>query len=197
MSRKVSNIISLLLSAVLALLALVSWPLAHQYFTTNVLVTGTGLDEEGARRLIGQDNGIVFIDEIEIPMSSTIGYDAYDTNLALDDFNIVNEIRQENGIQPLKWNNSLVRASTIRAQESSQKWSHIRPNGQAYWTVDSKHVYGENLAYGYETAEEAVDAWMNSPTHKDNILYAEFTSAAISVYKSSDGLYYWANEFGI
>ena len=51
------------------------------------------------------------------------------------------------------------------------------------------------MAYGFETAEDAVEAWMNSTTHRDNILYDDFTKGAISIYEADDGTYYWANEF--
>ena len=198
MSRKLSNMVNILLGISIALCALLCWPLTHQQFTEKVLVTGTGLDNEGARRLIDNTQlGLLYLEDEDVPLSNTIGYNAYDTTLALDAFRQINEIRVSKGLNALKWNNSLVRASTIRAQESSEKWSHVRPNGQAYWTVDSKHVYGENLAFGYETADEAVAAWMDSPTHRDNILYADYTSAAISVYMDTNGTYYWANEFGI
>lgn len=75
-------------------------------------------------------------------------------------------------------------------------WSHTRPDGSEFWTVNSNLLYGENLAKGFTTAEAAIDAWMNSASHKDNILFADFASGAIVVHVGSDGQWYWANEFG-
>ena len=197
MSRRVSNVVSLLLSCCLVIIAICGWAFTHEQ-STNGLVTETGLDENAARRTLEQLVGSsIYIEDTMIPLASTIGYDAYATQLARETFNNINSIRIKNGLNSLVWNDSLSMASTIRAQECSVKWSHTRPNGQAYWTVDSKHVYGENLAFGYDSAEEAVEAWMKSPSHKANILDAEFTMAAISVYKTKDGVYYWANEFGL
>lgn len=61
-------------------------------------------------------------------------------------------------------------------------------------SVNSKIQGGENLAYGFDNAEDVVEAWMNSPSHKDNILYDEFEKAAISIYEE-DGTYYWSEQF--
>ena len=91
--------------------------------------------------------------------------------------------------------NNLV-VSHVRAEECSEKFSHTRPNGKQWYTVNSKIQGGENLAFGFDTAEEAVEAWMNSPTHRDNILYDEFTKVAISIYQEDDGTCYWAQEYG-
>lgn len=197
MSRRVSNLVSVLLSFVLVIMAFCGWSLTHHQ-NTNYFSTDTGLDSGAARRTLeGLVENSIYINDPEIPLSSTIGYNTYYTQLALETFNELNDIRQDNGLAPLQWDDSLKAASMIRAKECSIKWSHTRPNGQSYWTADSKHIYGENLAYGYETADEALEAWMQSPTHKANILDNEFTTMAISVYMTEDGTYYWANEFGI
>ena len=42
---------------------------------------------------------------------------------------------------------------------------------------------------------DCVEAWMDSPTHRDNILYDEFEKVAISIYEE-DGTYYWSQEYG-
>ena len=54
---------------------------------------------------------------------------------------------------------------------------------------------GENIA-GNSSNSSAVTAWMNSPTHRENILWPEFTRCAIAIYAADDGTYYWAQEFG-
>ncbi len=197
MSRKVTNIVSVLLSVCLVVLACCGWVFTRQNILTG-LRADMGLSDEAARRTLESIvDGCIYIDDSEIPLSSTLGYDVYQTKLALDTVNKLNKVRQEYGLSELKWTDSLNVASMIRAKECSVKWSHTRPNGQDYWTVDSKHVYGENLAYGYETADAAISAWMGSPSHRDNILYSEFKTIALAVYKAEDGNYYWATEFGI
>ena len=115
---------------------------------------------------------------------------------ALEAFNQVNEIRIESGLDELDWNQNLESVSSVRAKECDEEFSHTRPNGSQWNTVNSKIQGGENLAFGFDTASETVDAWMDSPTHKDNILYDEFTNGSISIYQNDEGVCYWANEFG-
>ncbi len=117
--------------------------------------------------------------------------------MAQEAFYETNEIREQAGLSPLAWNDNLENpASMVRAEEASQYFSHTRPNGQSWWTVDSDLCGGENLAYGYNSADEVVTAWMNSPTHAQNILHSRFTNAAITAYQAGDGTIYWAQEFG-
>lgn len=107
----------------------------------------------------------------------------------------VNQERKAIGLPELTWSSDLAAAAEIRAGEIKTVFSHTRPDGREWWTVNEKVVYGENLARGYQSAEEVMKAWMASPEHKDNILYPGFTKIGIAVYKS-DGQWYWAQEFG-
>jgi uncharacterized protein YkwD len=114
---------------------------------------------------------------------------------ALEAFNEVNEIRAEAGLDSLYWDKNLETVASVRAKECSEKFSHTRPNGSQWYTVNSKIQGGENLAYGYDNANDCVNAWMNSPTHRDNILYDEFEKVAISIYEEN-GIYYWSQQYG-
>ncbi len=53
---------------------------------------------------------------------------------------------------------------------------------------------GENVAYGYETAENVVYAWVNSPSHKD-IIEGSFTHSGFGVLKNSEGHYFFTLLF--
>lgn len=112
-------------------------------------------------------------------------------------FNQVNEERAEAGLHELAWSNDLKECAQVRSEEASRVWSHTRPNGQRFNTVNKKVQGGENLAYCSEEAVEdiVVDEWMNSPTHKDNILFEEFENAAVYTY-TTGGTTYVALEFG-
>ncbi len=115
---------------------------------------------------------------------------------ALAAFGLVNANRLNAGLSELTWDFNLEDAAAVRAVECSQKFSHTRPNGNPWYTVNSKVQGGENLAYGYNTADKATVAWMNSPTHKYNIMLPAFKRLGIAVYVGSDGKMYWAQEFG-
>lgn len=197
MSRKITALVGVLMSIGLVTLSLGIWNVSHNQ-TGSLLDTETDLSNEAARRTV--ENLVTdsfYIEDTEIPLSGSFGYNVYQTHLVKDTIQKINKIRIEHGLSALQWTAPLNVAAMIRAKECSIKWSHTRPNGQDFWTVDSKCVYGENLAFGYDTADEVVSAWMASPSHKDNILYPEFRTIALAVYKAEDGTYYWANEFGI
>ncbi len=123
----------------------------------------------------------------DLPNTSTIEYQIY---------MLVNNQRTAAGLAEVVWSNILTSDANVRASEASVKWSHTRPNGTQWWTVDSNSMYGENLAKGYTTADAAVAAWMNSPSHKANILDSGFRTMGISTYTDANGTVYIAQEFG-
>ena len=108
----------------------------------------------------------------------------------------VNEIRMANGLSAVQYSASLETTSVVRANEITTKFSHTRPDGSDWYTVNADLQYGENLAEGYNTADDVVNAWMASPTHKANILKPDFNTCAIST-TTQNGRTYWAQEFGI
>ncbi len=115
---------------------------------------------------------------------------------ALRAYNLVNEQRERAGLETLAWDSNLEGTSDVRARELEVSFSHTRPDGSPWYTVNSDIMGGENLAYGYTTANEVLEGWMSSPTHRENILYPTFTKISISVYVADDGTCYWAQEFG-
>ena len=155
----------------------------------------SGLDNNKAFRTVGDliKEPYSFDDEA-IALSDSMS----DTGLrscALETSNLVNDERAKAGLDPLEWDDNLETVANVRANEIAENFSHTRPNGKQWYTVNSKIQGGENLAFGFDNAEEVVDAWMNSPTHRDNILYDEFEKVAISIYEE-DGSYYFAQEYG-
>ena len=138
----------------------------------------------------------VYLDNESIALSEASGDNTALRSEALKAFNQVNQIRQSNGLSPLVWDGGLESASAVRAQECSASFSHTRPDGRAWNTVNSAIQGGENLAYGFNDASSAMAGWMGSPTHKDNILYPKFKRLAIAIYVADNGTYYWAQEFG-
>ncbi|SEA71435.1 Cysteine-rich secretory protein family protein, partial [Oribacterium sp. KHPX15] len=96
----------------------------------------------------------------------------------------------------VQYSASLETTSVVRANEITTKFSHTRPDGTDWYTVNANLQYGENLAEGYNTADDVVNAWMASPTHRANILKPDFKTCAIST-TTQNGRTYWAQEFGI
>lgn len=108
----------------------------------------------------------------------------------------VNDIRVANGLSALRYDASLEATATVRANELNVRFSHTRPDGSDWYTVNPDLMYGENLADGYNTADAVVNAWMASPEHKANILKPDFTTVAVSSVVKN-GKTYWAQEFGM
>lgn len=119
--------------------------------------------------------------------------------IAVETFNLTNEQRVANGLPELVWRDDLAEAAQVRAIESVSVFSHTRPNGTEWWTVNGNIMYGENLAKKFSSASGCVNGWMNSPDHRANILSSGtygFTSCGIAVYEDANGTLYWAQIFG-
>lgn len=140
-------------------------------------------------------DGIVYIEPNAAALAGELVGTAESKAAAKAAFDLVNAERAKLGLGGLRWSDGLETASAVRAVEASSVWSHTRPNGTDYWTVDSNLVYGENLAKGYSSAGDAFTAWCNSPTHYDNIVFGDFRTAAIAVHIAGNQ-WFWANEFG-
>lgn len=155
------------------------------------------IDENAVSR--EKNSGYKYISDDSIPLTDNINTAKQSTKSfkeAQKALSLVNEIRKENNLKEFTWDINLETAATVRAKEIQEKWSHTRPNGQEWWTVNENIMYGENLAKGYKTAEEVVQAWYNSEDHKANLLDKELETCAISIYIDKLGKWYWAQEFG-
>ena len=101
--------------------------------------------------------------------------------MAIDALDIVNAKRAENGLAALNWSNGLESCAMVRAQEAASKFSHTRPNGKDWYTVNSELMWGENLAKGYDldTAVEVVnrDVSLFSQEYVDRLRASEVTES--------------------
>lgn len=156
------------------------------------------VDESSAMRSIKAINleTVHYFDNEAIALADSSGDKSSLRSEALRAYNLVNEQRKNAGLDSLAWDSNLENTSNVRAMECSLSFSHTRPNNEPWYTVNSQIMGGENLAYGYNNASDVLEAWMNSTTHRENILYPTFTKIAISIYVTDDGTYYWAQEFG-
>lgn len=139
---------------------------------------------------------LVYIGENQVALASNIDGDVDTLAVAKAAFIEVNKSRIKAGLPAFNWSDTLKSAAAIRAKEVTKKWSHYRPDGSEYWTVDVNSVYGENISKGFRTADAAVVSWMESETHRTNLLDADYQTMAIYVYEGKDGNWYWVTEFG-
>lgn len=127
--------------------------------------------------------------------NSTTVEDLESDGLIMQIFALINQARMDNELEPLTYNYSLQEAVDTRAQEVSNLFAHDRPSGKNWDTIIAEVDYtvaGENLVQGDKpiaTAENLVSAWMNSQSHKDNILNKSFTSTALGLYETDKVIY--------
>jgi len=107
-------------------------------------------------------------------------------------FEFSNSARKSLGIQPLKESSVLNTAAYFKARDMIEKgyFSHYSPEGISpwYWLERSGYNYrlaGENLAIGFLESEQVHSAWMNSLSHKKNILNPDFQEMGIAVLKDN------------
>ena len=115
-------------------------------------------------------------------------------NLAAELLKQINQKRTANGLSMLSYSADLQASADIRAKESVQNFSHLRPDGRGCETavIVDYAVTGENLIQvtnEFATADIMVDTWMNSPSHRNNILLASFTKMAVGIYVSNGTTY--------
>ncbi len=154
------------------------------------------IGDQAATRGLDEGAGEIYIDDEAIALAGSASSSAAAASAATAAFNLVNQQRAASGLSQLTWSDSLSSAALVRAQEIVSTFSHTRPDGSDWWTVNSSIMYGENLAKLYSSADSVVAAWMASPTHAANIMDSNFKTMGIAVYQTEDGNWYWAQEFG-
>jgi hypothetical protein len=108
--------------------------------------------------------------------------------------------REEKNILPLLANDLLERAAYMKAQDmaTDEYFAHTSPDGKSpwYWLDQVDYNYlaaGENLAVNFVDSEDVVNAWMDSPGHRANILNEKYTEIGIATargkYKGQDAVF--------
>jgi uncharacterized protein YkwD len=108
---------------------------------------------------------------------------SYATSMSIQQLlDSTNSQRISNGLGALALNGTLDNAAQAKANDMAARdyWSHNTPDGQTPWTFMDAAGYhyqlaGENLAYGFASAQDTLTGWMNSPGHRANILNGGYT----------------------
>ena len=121
-------------------------------------------------------------------------------------FDLINQKRAEMGLKPLTWNDDLEKIARGHSEDMAEfdYFSHRGLDGKAVSDrADSAGLskwrsIGENIAFnrGYQDPiAKAVDLWLNSPSHKNNLLSASWKESAVGVAITEDGSYYFTQVF--
>lgn len=103
---------------------------------------------------------------------------------------LTNQKRQSKGLPLLVLNEKLSLAAINKAKDMLEKnyWAHNSPNGVTPWFFIQKNGYeytyaGENLARGFSSSKDVVNAWMASSTHRENLLSQNYKDIGFAVVK--------------
>jgi uncharacterized protein YkwD len=121
-------------------------------------------------------------------------------------FDLINAQRIANGETPLVWDAELCRMARMHSENMARRdfFDHTGPDGRDMRArAQSSNVRGwsalaENIAYNQgfdDPAAFAVERWMRSSKHRDNVLNAIFTRSAVGIARSSDGRVFLTQVF--
>ncbi|WP_319458831.1 CAP domain-containing protein [Micromonospora sp. RTP1Z1] len=118
-----------------------------------------------------------------------------------DVVDLVNRERAKAGCKALGIDNKLMLAAQRHSQDQAdhKTMSHDGSDGSdAGERLDrvgyAWRAYGENVAWNQQTPAAVMDAWMNSPGHRANILNCSYTEIGVGVARSNGP--YWTQDFG-
>jgi uncharacterized protein YkwD len=126
---------------------------------------------------------------------------------------LTNYARVQESLPPLQLNPTLNAAgqAKLKSNVSCAEFSHT-PCGQPFDTVFSSYVHGatgyqigENIAWGtgsYGTPRQAMNGWVHSAGHRENILTAAYAELGIGylpeqTFQGYNGATLWSQEFGL
>lgn len=101
---------------------------------------------------------------------------------------LTNNERKSKDLPPLVFNQQLSKAALLKGTNMLEKdyWAHNAPDGTTPWKfikeVNYDYVYaGENLARGFTNSEDIIEAWIDSPTHRDNMFSQNYRDIGFAV----------------
>lgn len=128
---------------------------------------------------------ILLVNIVTADVGALKAHAALDTQSLLE---LHNQERQERSLPELTLNSSLNESARAKAKAMmlADCWDHYCPDGKSPWDFfeDAGYDYiyaGENLAEGFTDNQKVFNAWMNSETHRENILRAEFSEIGIAI----------------
>ncbi len=103
---------------------------------------------------------------------------------------LTNDSRGDSSLGQLRRNATLDAAAELKAEHMAEYgyFAHYAPDGTSpwHWFDEAGYNYihaGENLAVHFTDSDEVVEAWMKSPTHRENILNGNYTEIGVGTAK--------------
>jgi uncharacterized protein YkwD len=121
----------------------------------------------------------------------------YDSS-ELETMNLINSYRVSVGLNALEQINHISHKSeehdNYMISNNVVNHNNFVARSENLISVLAAKRVGENVAFNYNSPQSVVNAWLNSPTHKENI-EGNYTHFGISIRKNPDGKKYYTNIF--
>ncbi len=146
------------------------------------------------KRLIGYGLSLAFIKVFLVSLVLFVPMDVYSSPVFLQEekmriIELINEKRDELGVPKVDIHDKLNRSSYAKAKDMSAEsyFSHKGPNGESLKGYLDYVGYdfilaGENLAVGFYNAQDIVDAWVDSPSHYENLIEEGYQDTGLAVH---------------
>lgn len=121
-------------------------------------------------------------------------------------FDLLNAERRRSNLPALEWDESLAQMARVHSDDMGTRnyFNHATPEGEQ--TSDRAHqcgvsgwrALGENIAFNQgfdDPAAFAVERWMQSAKHRNNILNAGFSHTGLGIAQTEDGRVYFTQVF--
>jgi len=125
---------------------------------------------------------------IIVPFSASPEVEAKAEITPISVVELINDYRDQHGLSELSYNSTLAETADAKSRDIIIRdyWAHTAPDGYGFKNLlassDYKYkIAGENLAFGYETSKEVIQAWIDSPTHNAVLLHPDFKDIGIGV----------------
>ncbi|MET8897292.1 CAP domain-containing protein [Streptomyces albogriseolus] len=129
------------------------------------------------------------------------GQTSAEATAAAEVLRLVNAERAKVGCSPVTADSALTALATAFSDDMANRgfFDHTDPDGDTPWdraqAADISNLGGENIARGQADAESVMQAWMDSPGHKANILNCDFKTLGVGVHLGPGGPW-WTQNFG-
>ncbi|WP_442853211.1 CAP domain-containing protein [Bacillus sp. EB01] len=160
---------------------------------------GAGQQGQGFYPQLGQQQGTAQLPQQQTTNRQQPAAGPGISQMAQQVIDLTNVQRQQNGLPPLQADTQLSGVAQRKSLDMAQNnyFSHTSPTyGSPFDMMRdfgvSYRTAGENIAVGQRSAQEVVQAWMNSEGHRRNILNREFTHIGVGFLQNSN---HWTQMF--
>ncbi len=134
--------------------------------------------------------GLVFVflvGHVTSARAETLLQETQKPSLSAEIISLLNTHRATGHLSPLMRSATLTKAAALKLADMQRQgyFSHMSTTGKNpwYWFIQAGYVFsyaGENLALDFTDAKDADAAWMDSPTHRSNMLNKNFTEVGVA-----------------